>query len=67
MHATHSLKLRPEDFLRTSCPNDVLRMSLRRPYMVLLGRETSKRQVLLYECYITNVVFTAQKFDDSGN
>ena len=35
MYTTHCLKFRPEDLLRTSCHNDILRMSLRRPYMVL--------------------------------
>ena len=32
MYTIHSLKLVLEDLLRTSCPNDDLRMSLRRPY-----------------------------------
>ena len=39
MYTAHSLKLRPENLLGTSCPNGALRMSLKRSYVVLYKAE----------------------------
>ena len=61
MCTTHSVKLRCRDVQRTSCPNDVLGMSLygsMRPRNVQVIRT-------LHECYITKVVSIAHQVDDT--
>ena len=61
MCTTHSVKLRRGDVQRTSCPNDVLRMSL---YGCMRPRNVQVIRTLR-EYYITKVVSIAHQVDDT--